>query len=144
MNNVAGAIHAAGARQLKEFTWGGALANMINSLVDDLDPPITTETTGKGIIKLLDRMDDGKKNLILSYPISFVDEKGDLFFDIDEVENEGSHSKPHHYLLTFVALLAVVISIITTILPSTVAFNDDGSVSESFTKVFEAIIKLLP
>ena len=66
MNNVAGAIHAAGARQLKEFTWGGALANMINSLVDDLDPPITTETTGKGIIKLLDRMDDGKKNLILS------------------------------------------------------------------------------
>lgn len=143
MNNVAGAIHAAGARQLKEFTWGAALANMINSLVDDLDPPITLQTTGKGIIKLLDQMDDEKKNLILSYPISFVDEKGDLFFELDEVE-EGYASKPHHYILIIIALLSIALSIVTTIIPSTVAFNSDDTIVQSFGKFFETILKLIP
>ena len=144
MNNIAGAIHAAGARQLKDFTWGGALANMINSLVDDLDPPITTETTGKGIIKLLDKMDDEKKNIILSYPLSFVDEKGDLIFDINEIDEEKETIKASQYLLSIIAVIVVIVSVITTILPSTVAFNDDGTVAGSFNKLFTTIIKLLP
>lgn len=144
MNNIAGAIHAAGARQLKEFTWGDALANMINSLVDDIDPPITIESTGKGIIKLLDKMDDDKKNIILSYPISFVDERGDLIFDIDTLDNENDSTKPVQYLLSFIAIVIVIVSIITTILPSTVAFNDDGTIAGSFNKLFTFIIQLLP
>lgn len=120
--NVAGAIHAAGSRPLKDFTWGPIVVNIINSLVDDIDPPVTIESTGKSIIRMLDKRSDMEKNIILSYPISAIDEEGKLVVEpVKEKKNDFAS------LIIASALVMIIMSFLLTYLQANIAYNADKS-----------------
>ena len=135
--NVAGAIHAAGSRPLKEFTWGEIVVNIINSLVDDPIPPVTIESTGKSIIHLLDSMSDKEKNIILSYPISLIDENGDFILDVHKEKKD-----PVATIIISIAMIMIIASFMITYFQASVAFDNGKSLSEIINPIIEMIGQL--
>lgn len=138
MNNVAGAIHAAGSRQLKEFTWGEIVVNIINSLLDDLHPPVTVESTGKSIIQILDTLSDKEKNMVLSYPISLVDENGEFILEI----NKGNKDPVATLIISF-SLIMIILSFLVTYLQASDAFFDQSKSPIELETVIEILKQFL-
>lgn len=136
--NVAGAIHAAGSRQLKEFTWGEIVVNIINSLVDAPEPPVTIESTGKAIIQMLDKLTDREKNIILSYPISLIDENGELVLDVHKEKKD-----PVATIIISIALVMIIASFLITYFQASVAFGDGKSVSQMLTPIIDMFEQLM-
>ena len=136
--NVAGAIHAAGSRQLKEFTWGEIVVNIINSLVDNINPPITVESTGKSIIRLLDTLTDREKNIILSYPISLVDENGEFVIDSPKEKKD-----PIATIIISIALMMIIGSFVITYFQAAVAFGNGSSALDKISAIVDAISQLI-
>lgn len=136
--NVAGAIHAAGSRQLKDFTWGEIVVNIINSLVDEIHPPITIESTGKSIIQLLDKLSDREKNIILSYPISLVDENGDFSLEINN--KETTDKVP--IIIISVFIMITILSFVISFFQASVAFDNKTSLSSLINPIFNMINQL--
>lgn len=131
--NVAGAIHSAGSRPLKEFTWGEIVVNIINSLVEDPVPPVTIDSTGKSIIKLLDKMSNKEKNIILSYPISSIDADGEFI-----INHEVHQPKSNDVHWIGLILLMIIISGVSTFIPMITNNNPDG-----ITNVFDVAINII-
>lgn len=139
--NVAGVIHTAGSRPLKDFAYGEIAVNIINSLIT-VDPPITLDTTGKAIIRLLDSMPDSEKNLIMSFPISLVDANGDFVAPVKK-----TNINPKMAILISFSLGLVIISGVTTYFHVT-TLNDptkpvDASTMSTVITVIGEIIKAL-
>lgn len=135
--NVAGAIHAAGSRPLKEFTWGEIVVNIINSLVDDPIPPVTIDSTGKSIIQLLDSMSDKEKNIILSYPISLIDENGEFVLDLHKEKKD-----PIATIIISIALIMIIASFLITYFQASVAFDNGKSLSDIINPIIEMVGQL--
>lgn len=138
MNNVAGAIHAAGSRPLKDFTWGEIVVNIINSLVDNPIPPVTIESTGKSIIKLLDNLSDREKNIILSYPISIIDENGEFVIDAPKEKRD-----PLSVTIISIVMIFIIISFVITYFQASIAYGIGGSLTDKLNAFIDAISQLL-
>lgn len=137
--NVAGAIHSAGSRQLKDFTWGEIVVNIINSLVEDPIPPVTIESTGKSIIQLLDKMSNKEKNIILSYPISIIDEEGEFIITDTSI---APQKDPFSVLAIATTLILIIIAVLTTYVPTSAAL-DSGNISNNVESIVTIIKSFL-
>jgi len=106
--NVAGAIHTAGSRPFKDFSWGETLVTILNSSLAG-DNVVTSDSTGKKVIELLDALPVREKNLILSHMVVEFDEDGDIKSPDDKL-----NINPKLMVLICFCLTLVVISGVMT------------------------------